>query len=207
MDPNESIAALRDTLNNQGKILKLSSISDVVRRDCALLILYSITEFLQSWYKESRSEVPIGIIREGLALVLSELGPGDPNLRLALLETIRKTAYGRQQLLDILPYAMPLDENEREVATDTILEVFRDVLLKDSSSLLPIIGSLSTLSLSDQGRQEAWKLALASLPEAEPEDLPVVVQSMLRNVTGTNEALQAFDRIRDVVDDFSLVGA
>jgi hypothetical protein len=207
MDPNESIAALRDTLINQGKILKLLSISDVVRRDCALLILHSITDFLQSWFTETRSEIPIGIIREGLALALSELGPGDPNLRSALLETIRNTSNGRQQLLDVLPYAMPLDDNEREVATDTILEVFRDVLLQDSTSLLCIIGSLSSLSLSDQGRQEAWKLALTALPEAEPEDLPVVVQSLLRNVTGKDEALQAFDGIRDLVDDFSLVGS
>ena len=57
MDPNESIAALRDTLNEQGKILKLSSISDVVRRDCALLILQSVAEFLQSWRKGAVLEV------------------------------------------------------------------------------------------------------------------------------------------------------
>ena len=207
MGPNESISALRDTFKDQGKILKLSSISDVVRRDCALLILQSVTDFLKSWKNEVMLEFPVGVVREGLALVLSELGPGDPHLFSSLLETIRNTSCGRQQLLDILPYSLPLDDHERDIATDLILDVFKDVLLKDSTSLLPVIGSLSTLSLSDQGRQEAWKLALVSLPAAEPEDFPVVVQSLLRNITGKNEALQAFHRIREIVDDVSIVGS
>ena len=204
MDPNESISALKETFTEQGKILKLSSISDVVRRDCALLILQSITDCLQAW-PEGRRGVPEGIIREGLALVLSEMGPGDSHLRMVLLETLQNTSNGRQQLLDILPYSMPLVESERENATDMILKVLRDVLLKDSSSLLPILGSLSTLSLSDQGRQEAWKLALVSLPALAVDDFPVVVHSLLRNVSTKDEALQALDCIRTTVDDITLV--
>jgi hypothetical protein len=77
MDLNESIAALRVTLTEQAGVLKLFSISDVVRRDCALVILQSITDFLDSSWPEGRKKgFPDGIIREGLALVLSELGRG-----------------------------------------------------------------------------------------------------------------------------------
>lgn len=196
----EALSELEGTINEQGRILKLASISDVVRRDCALLILQAATKFLSqaTW---SSADSAGGTIRQGLALVLSEVGPGDAHLRTTLLEALQQSSNGRQQLLDIIPYTMPLNESERNEASEHTLQVLREVLLKDSSSLLPIIGCLAAMPLSDEGRSEAWKLALVSLSALSEEDLPAVVQSLLRNVSSKEEASQALHAIRKEVDD------
>jgi hypothetical protein len=207
MSLDGSVSELRDSITEQGKILKLPTISDVVRRDCVLLILRSMMDFLKAWPREKEKEIPEVMLREGLALVLSEIGPGDSQLRCALLDTFQATSSGRQQLMDVLPYTMPLNEDEWDDASEKVLQAFRNVLSKDSSSLVPIIGSLSSLPLSNKARKEAWKLALISLPVLDTTDLPTAVKSLLRNVTSTEEGVEAIQSIRVLTNDLVLIAS
>ena len=80
--------------------------------------------------------------------------------------------------------------------TEKILEVFRDVLSKDGQSLVPIIGCLSCIPVSKRGRREAWDLSVASIPAIAETDLPVLAQTLLRNVSDTTEAVQTIDVLR-----------
>jgi len=198
MKADEALGALNETLNDQEKNLKLTSISHVVRRDCALLIFQAIIDFLKCWPKQRQQDIPRTTIRQGLETVLSELGPHDDQLYTILLDCLPITPNGRDLLFDILPYCVPIEDSKRNETTNKLLGVLREVLLQDASSLVPIIGALSSTILSQDGRQEVWKLAFLSLEALEDSDYPPVIQTLLRNVTNNTEAVQAWDVLRQL---------
>jgi hypothetical protein len=200
MAHEDRLSELKVTISSQGKLLKLPSANDDLRRRCADLILQATQSFLFSWEKSSTSAtLPSGLIRDVFSLLLLELGPGDAQVRMWVVDTLPSlaTTDGRQLLLDALPWFMAVEPEQKEEATEMILAVFREILTKDPKALLPIIGCLSTLPLSEQGRIEAWNVALASLPVVDESDLPVLVQSLLRNVTGNADAIKALQAIRE----------
>ena len=95
-----------------------------------------------------------------------------------------------------MPWTMPVDPKELEQATQQVLDVLREVLLEDSEALLPVLGCLSLLPLSQKGRAEAWNVALASLPVVSETDLPVLARTLLCNVSNKEDALRALQALR-----------
>ena len=200
MEHEDRLFEFKETIANQGKLLKQSSTNDGLRRRCSDLILQGTKSLLISWEKSCRiTDLPCGLIRQVFSLLLLELGPGDTQVRSWLLSTLclLESADGRQLLLDALPWFMTVDIKEKDEDTKIVLNVFRDVLVKDPKALLPIISCLSSLPLSEYGRVEAWNVALASLPTVDETDLPALVQSLLRNVTGVVDATKALRAIRE----------
>jgi hypothetical protein len=108
----------------------------------------------------------------------------------------------RQALLDAMPWTMPVDAKDLEEATREVLETLRKVLMEDSDALLPVLGCLSLLPLSERGRAEAWNVALASLPIVSEADLPVLARTLLCHVTNEEDAARA---LRDLRTEFELV--
>ena len=200
MEHEDRLFELKETIANQGKLLKHSSTNESLRRRCSDLILQGTQSLLLSWEKSSSIKpLPCGLIRQVFSLLLLELGPGDAQVRSWLLLTLcqLESTDGRQLLLDALPWFMTADIKQKEENTKIVLSVFRDVLVKDPKALLPIISCLSSLPLSENGRVEAWNVALASLPTVDEIDLPALVQSFLRNVTGVVDAAKALQAIRE----------
>ena len=204
-DKSRLILELRDSVDSQIRLLQIPSTREDVRRDCASEVLDAVISFLKSWDTlESPLEFPSGVIREAFHTVLSEVGPGDAQVRAALLETIPSItlAESRQALLDVLPWTMPVEARELEEATQQVLDTLREVLMEDSEALLPVLGCLSLLPLSEKGRAEAWNVALASLPVVSETDLPVLARTLLCHVTTKEDASRALDALRT---EFELV--
>jgi len=200
MDHEERLTELKEIVASQGKLLKLPSVNEGLRRRCSALLLQATHTFLISWEKSStKNELPNGLILQVFSLLVSQLGPGDSQVRTWLLTTLPEleSTDGRQLLLDVLPWFMEFDLKQKEEATEAILLVFREILVKDPKILLPVIGCLSSLPLSERGHAEAWNVALASLPVADETDLPVLVKSLLCNVTDDTNATKALHAIRE----------
>lgn len=208
MKIDEALEALNETLNDQEKFLRLSSLSHLVRRDCALLIFQGIIDFLKCWPQKREQGFPRKIIRQGLETVLSELGPHDEQIFTILLHSFSVISSGHDLLLDILPYCVPIEDHKLVETTSQVLTVLREILIKDASSLVPIIGSLSSMPLSSNGRQEAWKLTLMSLETLDNSDYPTVIQALFRYVSNSMEAAQAWELLRRSItsDDMLSVG-
>lgn len=198
---NDALADLKDTLDSQETILKVKSLTWTVRRDCSALILRSLSSFLLVWDKSRHTTTDDSaneLVRRGMTTLLAEIGPGDIPILDGVLDVLPKlsSSKSRQPLLDALPWFLPSDEKGRDAATDQVLAVFGEILGEDGSALIPIIGCLSCLPMSQRGRTEAWELALSSMPSVEEEDLPVLVKSVLSNASDEAEATKAIQAIR-----------
>lgn len=195
----------RESVDSNVRLLQIPTAREDVRRDCATHILHAVVSFLRSWDQlEDTSHFPSGIVREAFSTLLSEVGPGDAQVRATLLETISClfVTESRQALLDALPWTMPVDAKELEGATRHVLETLRAILMEDSDALLPVLGCLSLLPLSEKGRAEAWNVALASLPIVSEADLPVLARTLLCHVTNEEGAARA---LRELRTEFKLV--
>lgn len=90
-----------------------------------------------------------------------------------------------------------LTNQMEEANTDAILAVaYRKILVKEPKALLPVIGCLSTLPLSGRGQVKARNVAWASSSVDDGTDMPVLVQSLLRNGTDSAAATKALQAIR-----------
>jgi hypothetical protein len=199
------VLELRESVDSHIRLLQIPTASEDVRRDCATRILHAVVSFLRSWDQlKDTSNFPSGIVRDAFSTLLSEMGPGDAQVRATLLETISclSATETRQALLDAMPWTMPIDTKELEEATRHVLETLRTVLMEDSDALLPVLGCLSLLHLSEKGRAEAWNVALASLPIVSEADLPLLARTLLCHVTNEEDAARAF---RDLRTEFELV--
>ena len=163
-----------------------------LRRSCPL-----------SFPGRTRPDFPSGTVRDAFSVLFAEVGPGDAHVRAKLLETISSvtTSECRQAILDVMPWTMPVDE-ELEEATKQVLDALRTVLMDDADALLPVLGCLSLLPLSEKGRAEAWNVALASLPVVSEADLPVLARTLLCHVTNKDDASRALVALRS---EFELV--
>lgn len=199
------VLELRESVDSHNRLLQIPTAREDVRRDCATRILHAVVSFLRSWDQlKDTSNFPSGIVRDAFSTLLSEMGPGDAQVRATLLETISclSATETRLALLDAMPWTMPIDTKELEEATRHVLETLRTVLMEDSDALLPVLGCLSLLPLSEKGRAEAWNVALASLPIVSEADLPVLARTLLCHVTNEEDAARA---LRDLRTEFELV--
>ena len=193
------VLKLRDSVDSQVRLLKVPSAREDVRRDCAVQILNAITVFLKSWDSlKNHSKFPSEMVGDAFHTLLAELGPGDAQVRSVLIDTISalESPECRQALLDVMPCTMPVEPKELEEATQQVLDTLRQILIEDSQALLPVLGCLSLLPLSQKGRAEAWNVALASLPVVSESDLPVLSRTLLCNVTSQDDAFRALEALR-----------
>ena len=201
------VLELRESVDSYVRLLQVPTAREDVRRECATRILHAVVSFLRSWDQlQDTSNFPSGVVRDAFSTLLSEVGPGDAQVRVTLLETISclSAIETRQALLDAMPWTMPIDAKELEKATHHVLETLRTVLMEDSDALLPVLGCLSFLPLSEKGRAEAWNVALASLPVVSEADLPVLARTLLSHVTNEKDAACA---LRDLRTEFELIAS
>ena len=127
----------------------------------------------------------------------------------------------RQLLLDFLPSTMPvmhpqhqrycrtkkngtavaaeyskIEQSPLESATQEVIETLRHVLSKDPSALLPVIGCLSSMPLSQSGQNEAFQVALSSLEFVAEVDLPMLVTSLFQHAASDEDAIRAIEALR-----------
>ena len=131
------------------------------------------------------------------------------------------TQEARQLLLDFLPATMPvmhpqhqhfsrtkkigtaaaaasskIEPSPLESATQEVIGTLRHVLSKDPSALLPVIGCLSSMPLSQSGQNEAFQVALSSLEFVAEIDLPLLVTSLLQHAASDEDAIRAIEALR-----------
>jgi hypothetical protein len=209
---DDVIVELRRNLDYHLRIIGCREASDAVRRNAASKLMDSIAEFFGKWERAFSSDpdkyFPGGVLREAFSSLLAELGPGDGQLRAFLLQHLSNvtTSSCRQILLDILPSAMPVVHNshatgnsgstELDRVTNEVIEIFRRVLTKDPAALLPVIGCLSVMPLSDVGRRESFQVTLTSLEIVPEHELPILVTTLLRHVDSEEEAILALQSLR-----------
>jgi len=129
-------------------------------------ILEATTSFLQQWDKLTHAILRKSVVRQVFSLLLAELGPGDAQVREAVLQILQSLTQldGIQVLLDFLPCCMPVDTSSLEEATFQVIDVLRRLLLDNPAVLLPVLGCLSVLAVAESGRSEAFQVAVAALP-------------------------------------------
>lgn len=192
---------LRESIDSQSRQLKDTLARQCARRDAALQMLSAVVSFLQSWDELETNDAsifPSETVRDAFHFCLAEMGPGDAKVRATLLETISSlsTNETRQAVLDVMPWTVPVESTELEEATKQILDSLRKILQDDAQALLPVLGCLALLPLSPKGRAEAWNVALSSLPVVSEADLPVLVRTLLCNVTNEEDATRALEALR-----------
>lgn len=146
-----------------------------------------------------------GALRQALSPLFTYIGQGDAQLReflLTELQAVPKSSTARQILLDYLPYSMPFSTNDEEseltleASTQQVVEIMRIVLTKDQSALLPIIGCLSSLPLTQAGQKEVFQVALQSMEYVSEEELPTVVKAVLKHAKSEEDARLALEALR-----------
>ena len=213
--PAPTVSELKFSLDHHLSIIAVAS-DGAVRRNAATKLLREIGAFLDHWEKNAASaqvasqNFPSGILREALGRLLTHVGPGDSQLRSFLLQYLSRTMSSscRQLLLDTLPSTMPAlsthsqttktspEMEELESATRQVIDILRSVLSKDSSALLPVIGCLSGMPLSETGRKEAFQLALESLAYVSETELPTLITTLLRHADSEENVFLALETIR-----------
>jgi len=129
----------------------------------------------------------------------------------------------RQLLLDFLPATMPVvqqhhqqpyynysssivtnavhcsqqhQEQQMEAATQEVIVALRDVLTKEPSALLPIIGCLSNMPMSQNGQNEIFQVAFHALELVPENDLPLLVSSLFQHAASDDDAVAAIEALR-----------
>jgi hypothetical protein len=189
---------LRDVLTQQGPLFQVAPTANL-RRQAAVHILEATTSFLQQWDKLTHAILRKSVVRQVFSLLLAELGPGDAQVREAVLQILQSLTQldGIQILLDFLPCCMPVDTSSLEEATVQVIDVLRRLLLDNPAMLLPVLGCLSGLTVAESGRSEAFQVAVAALPVVSENNLPVIVSTMFKHVAVEEEAMQAWVALRD----------
>jgi hypothetical protein len=196
--------ALRETLGQNGPLLATAPI-ERMRRQAATEILQAVKVFLNGWdglanVKSSSIELPKVVLREAFSLLLAHFGPGDAQVRESVLPVLKslRQQESRQVLLDFLPSTMPLGEDDDlEEATVEVIDTLRAIVLRDPRALLPVLGCLSILPVAESGRSESFQVAVTALPVVTESELPTLVRTLVRHVATEEEALQAWDALRD----------
>lgn len=190
---------LQKALAQHGPLLKTAPLPSLLR-EAATAILQAVAAFLHEWDSQINGQdaLPKTVVREALSLLLEELGPGDAQVRQAVLQVLPllQRCETRQVLLDFLPCTMPIDEDLEE-ATEQVIDALRVMLLSDGAMLLPILGCLSILPVAESGRCESFQVAVTSLPMVSESELPVLVRTLLRHVATEEEAIQSWTALRD----------
>jgi hypothetical protein len=162
-------------------------------------------------------DFPTGILRGAFGSLLTHIGLGDGQLRAFLLEhlsSVQHSPSSRQVLLDFLPSAIPAVQNysvinssflsspskELEAVTRQVIDTLRTVLSKDPAALLPVLGCLSIMPLSETGRKEAFQVALVSLDYVSESELPTLVTTLLRHAETEEDARCALEALRTEID-------
>jgi len=200
MDQQEAAEqALKEAIELHSPLLRLAQ-NEAIRLQATTDLLRALQTYLEKWDASGESVSSSNIAREALSVLLLELGPGDAQVRSVLLKTLRAlvTPECRQLILDVLPSTMPIEEETDELkdATTQVIDCLRNVLLKDQTALLPVLGCLSTLPLSESGRCESFQVAVTALPMVSESELPTLVRTLLRHVSTEEEATTAWTELR-----------
>lgn len=176
---------------------------EILRRQAATVILEAVTCFLKGWdayltrQNDSSVSSKLEQVCESFSILLSELGPGDTQMRETLLKVLPllEQQACRQVIFDFLPATMPLED--LELATNEVIRVLRDVLLRDqTSALLPVLRCLSVLPMSESGRSQAFQVAQSSLPKVTQSELPTVIRTLLLYAGTEEEARSGLGALR-----------
>ncbi|PRP85427.1 hypothetical protein PROFUN_06973 [Planoprotostelium fungivorum] len=117
-----------------------------------------------------------------------------PILRI-LTDHLCPTPIITQLIIDFLACSedpLPFIENMSALVGDTeeevqaIVELYKELVVTNRKCLVPIIGSLSDMSLSNLAKDEVFLLSSESLSVVEERDFPVVVRTLLRSANQNN---------------------
>ena len=124
--------------------------TEAERRQTATAILDAMSVYVGRSHPQQCPKNLNGV-REAFAVLFSELGPGDSQIRGVLLALLDSTEHAetRQLLLDVLPSVILPEDDER--VTEQVLTTLRRVTNKDSTALIPVLGCLSSLPLTEAG--------------------------------------------------------
>ena len=203
------------------------------RRRAVTDLLGACAQSIRHWDDAMANQVqeqsPVTLLRQIISLVYDELGPGDEQVRQFLLQqllVVKRDKECRQLLLDCLPMAMPfvdsinsradgsinpcndqLDHKLYQVAAQ-VIKVLRQVLSRDETALLPVLGTLTSIMhiLPDQSgskknpradlRSEPFQMAIDALPYVAEAELPALLNALLFSVATKEQATLAVTSLR-----------
>ena len=172
-------------LNHQVNMMRMAP-SQTLKRKLVNEIFESMEKILG---EEPDSEFSVNDVFSSL---LIELGPGDAQMREGILRLLHQVSFGHQDLLRVLPATFA--EGDQGIW----LDIFRRLLRKETTLLIPILECMLQLPIPDELQEEAWTLGFVGFDSLSESDLPKLIQILIHSDFDLPRLIR---RVRDLFMD------
>lgn len=169
------------------------------KRSGCVDVLEEIESFLVAWAEfEDSSGIPDQRLKQTLSWIVSVLGPGDPQLRDHLWDTLVATGAStacRLVILDFLVATIPPGTNEDERLE--LIRIMKQVFNDDSNLVGPVLDCLD--SIHEAGgleHRDIFQFALDMLPKEHESRIHLIIKFLVKHIANDKNATTVVESIR-----------
>lgn len=189
---------LQEFLQSKEHAIRQSQDLEKKRLGC-VDVLEEIESFLVAWAEfEDSSGLPELRLRQTISWVVSVLGPGDPQLRDHLWDTLLATGAStacRLVVMDFLPVTIPLGTNEDERLE--LVRILKQVFNDDSNLVEPVLECLDSIhEVGGLEKRDIFQFALDMLPKEHESRIHLIIRFLVKQISNDKTARTVVEATR-----------
>ncbi|CAJ1930419.1 unnamed protein product [Cylindrotheca closterium] len=189
---------LHEFLESKQQSIRLSTDLEKKRSGC-VDVLEEIEFFLVAWAEfEDSSGLPDQRLKQTLSWIVSVLGPGDPQLRDHLWDTLVATGAStscRLVILDFLAATIPPGTNEDE--RFELIRILKQVFNDDSNLVGPVLNCIDSIyEAGGLEHRDIFQFALDMLPKEHESRIHLIINFLVKHISNGKNATTVVESIR-----------